>query len=96
MTRFSDEDVRHLAHLSNLRLTADEAERLRSELEHIIGYIQQLDELDTTGIDPTYQVTDLYNVWRPDQVDTYGIDQTSLLKLAPSTEHEHIKVPKVL
>jgi len=96
MTQISDGDVQHLAQLSNLQLDADEVVSLRSDLENIIGYIQQLDELDTSGIEPTYQVTDLENVWRDDAVDNYGIDKTSLLKLAPATEAEQIKVPKVL
>jgi len=96
MTQISDDDVQHLAQLSNLQLGADEVASLRTDLENIIGYIQQLDELDTTGVEPTYQVTDLENVWRDDVVDNYGIDKASLLKLAPAVEAAQIKVPKVL
>jgi len=96
MTQISDGDVQHLAQLSNLQLSDDEVVSLRADLENIIGYIQQLDELDTTGVEPTYQVTDLKNVWRDDVVDNYGIDKMSLLQLAPATEADQIKVPKVL
>jgi aspartyl-tRNA(Asn)/glutamyl-tRNA(Gln) amidotransferase subunit C len=96
MTQISRDDVQHLAQLSSLQLTDDEVNALGVDLENIVGYIQQLDELDTTGIEPTYQVTDLQNVWRQDEVDNYGVDKVALLALAPATEAEQIKVPKVL
>lgn len=96
MTQISRDDVQHLAQLSSLQLTDDEVDALGIDLENIVGYIQQLDELDTTGVEPTYQVTDLENVWRQDEVDNYGIDKVALLALAPATEAEQIKVPKVL
>lgn len=96
MTQISKDDVQHLAQLSNLQLTENEVGSLQTDLENIVGYIQQLDELDTTGVEPTYQVTDLENVWRKDEVDTYGIEKSALLGLAPAVEAEQIKVPKVL
>jgi aspartyl-tRNA(Asn)/glutamyl-tRNA(Gln) amidotransferase subunit C len=96
MTQISHDDVQHLAQLSSLQLSDDEVSALGIDLEHIVGYIQQLGELDTTGVEPTYQVTDLHNIWREDKVDNYGIDKETLLSLAPATEAEHIKVPKVL
>ena len=96
MTQISLEDVHHLAQLSSLQLDDGEAEALRTDLEGILGYIDQLSELDTSGVEPTYQVTDLQNVWREDEVDTYGIERDALLTLAPESEDNQIKVPKVL
>lgn len=96
MTQISHDDVQHLAQLSSLQLTDDEVGALQIDLENIVGYIQQLDELDTTGVEPTYQVTDLENVWRPDEINNYGIDKAALLALAPDAEADQIKVPKVL
>jgi len=96
MTQISNDDVQHLAQLSNLQLTDEAVGSLRTDLENIVGYIQQLDELDTTGVEPTYQVTDLENVWREDEVNNYGIDKADLLALAPATDADQIKVPKVL
>jgi len=96
MTQISIDDVQHLAQLSSLQLDADEVESLRTDLENIVGYIEQLSELDTTGVEPTYQVTDLQNVWREDAVDDYGISNNELLALAPAAEAHQIKVPKVL
>lgn len=96
MTNISIHDVHHLAQLSSLQLDDDEAEALRIDLENILGYIQQLSELDTEGVEPTYQVTDLQNVWRDDVIDNYGIDRDVLLTLAPAVDNHQIKVPKVL
>lgn len=96
MTDISTNDVHHLAQLSSLQLDDQEAEALRVDLENILGYIDQLSELNTDGVEPTYQVTDLQNVWRDDVVDNYGIDRESLLALAPEAEKNQIKVPKVL
>ena len=96
MTYISTDDVQHLAQLSSLQLSDDEATSLQTDLEAIIGYIQQLSELDTTGVEPTYQVTDLQNVWREDTVNTYGVDREALLAAAPEVESHQIKVPKVL
>jgi aspartyl-tRNA(Asn)/glutamyl-tRNA(Gln) amidotransferase subunit C len=96
MTQISKDDVQYLAQLSNLQLADDETEALRTDLENILGYIQQLSELDTTGVEPTYQVTDLENVWREDEIDDYGMNREELIALAPASEADQIKVPKVL
>ena len=96
MTQISITDVQHLAQLSSLQLEETEAEALRADLENILGYVEQLSELDTDGVEPTYQVTDLQNVWRDDVVDDYGMSREQLLALAPDADKNQIKVPKVL
>ena len=96
MTQISIDDVQHLAQLSSLQLDDAEATALQGDLQNILGYIEQLSELDTTGVEPTYQVTDLENVWRDDVVDTYGIEKEALIALAPASDANQIKVPKVL
>ncbi len=96
MTQITRDDVRHLAQLSSLQLGDDETETLRADLENILGYIEQLSELDTSGVEPTYQVTDLQNVWREDVVDNYGVGRDTLLALAPAMDAQQVKVPKVL
>jgi aspartyl-tRNA(Asn)/glutamyl-tRNA(Gln) amidotransferase subunit C len=96
MTNISTDDVQHLAQLSSLQLDDTETEALRVDLANILGYIEQLSELDTQGVEPTYQVTDLQNVWREDEVDDYGLSRDALLALAPDTANDQIKVPKVL
>lgn len=96
MTDISTSDVQHLAQLSSLQLDDHEVEALRVDLGNILGYIDQLSELNTEGVEPTYQVTDLQNVWRDDVIDNYELGRDELLALAPDADSNQIKVPKVL
>ena len=89
------EDVRHLAELSQIRLDKTELTSLASDIDRIVGYIDQLDELDTAGVEPTFQLTGLDNVWRADEVKPQ-LERQELLQLAPDSEDGQVKVPKVL
>lgn len=95
MTTISTSDIQHLASLSSLALADDEVDGLRQDLENIIGYIEQLGKLDTAGVEPTYQVTGLENVWREDEVQP-GIPRDELLELATEKQNNQVKVPQVL
>lgn len=96
MSTITNDDVRHLAALSNLQLTDDEIGNLQVDLANILAYIDQLNELDTTGVEPTYQVTGLENVWRDDTVNIDAVTRDTLLGLAPETVGNSVKVPQVL
>lgn len=96
MTQISRDDVVHLATLSNLQLEESEIDGLRVDIEKILEYVEQLNELDTEGIEPTYQVTDLENVWRDDTPKEDPADRSALLALAPEAQDKSVKVPKVL
>lgn len=89
------EDVRHLAELSQIRLDKTELSSLASDIDRIVGYIDQLDELDTAGVEPTFQLTGLENVWRTDEIKPQ-LERRELLRLAPDSEDGQVKVPKVL
>ena len=90
------EDVLHLADLSNISLSEDQIEPLMKDLDNIVGYISQLDELDTEGVEPTYQCFDMQNVWREDVIEDFEADREDLLGLTVESEDNQIKVPKVL
>ena len=90
------EDVLHLANLSNISLSEDQIEPLMKDLDNIVGYISQLDELDTDGVEPTYQCFDMQNVWREDVIEDFEADREDLLGLTVESEDNQIKVPKVL
>jgi len=95
-TTISIDDVYYVAGLSKIEVSDQEAATLQTELDAILGYVQQLNELDTTGIEPTYQVTGLTNVDRADEIIDYGVSQQALLSNAPHIQDNQIKVPKVL
>lgn len=96
MTEISRDDVLRLAQLSSLALDDQEITDLQTDIGNILGYVEQLSQVDTAGVEPTYQVTDLENVWRADVIDDYGIHKEALLALAPDSRDDQIKVPKVL
>lgn len=96
MTQISRDDVLHLASLSSLQLGDDEITNLQGDIGRILDYISELGELNTDGVEPTYQVTDLENVWRSDEVSESTVSREQLLALAPESLDNQIKVPKVL
>ena len=90
------EDILHLAELSNFSLSEDEIQSLGKDLGRIVGYISQLDELDTEGVEPTYQVFEMENVWREDEILEQEASREGLLALTKNEKDNQIKVPKVL
>lgn len=88
--------VQHLAALSNFALSESQSKSLEADIKNILNYISQLDDLDTTGIEPTYQVFEMTNVWREDEIKPQEADREALLALTKATEDYQIKVPKVL
>ena len=82
MSKITTDDVRQLAQLSSLQMSDGEIESIAADIENILNYISQLNELDTTGVEPTYQVTGLENVWRGDEVDSGDVPREQLLALA--------------
>lgn len=92
----SREEIKHLAELSSFSLTDTELNSLGADLERIIGYFDQLNELDTSNIEPTFQVYEMKNVWRPDEIVEFEARRSDLLALAAETKDNQIKVPKVL
>jgi aspartyl-tRNA(Asn)/glutamyl-tRNA(Gln) amidotransferase subunit C len=85
-----------LASLSKLRLSEAEIERLRAELSEILNYVEILDQVDSEGLEPTYQVTGLKNVMREDEQESYGYETADLLKNAPDVQDGQFKVKRVL
>lgn len=96
MKAITTDDVRHLAQLSNVQVSDEEIESLRDDLSNILDYINQLKDVDTTGVEPTYQVTGLENVTRDDDIDDGGVSPDQLLALAPEQSEHSVKVPQVL
>lgn len=90
------EDILHLAELSDFRLDEAQIDSLQSDLQGIIAYISQLDELDVSGVEPTYQVFEMENIWRNDEIIEQEASREDLLALTKEAKDNQIKVPKVL
>ncbi len=96
MSKITVDEVRRIAALAKIAVTDEEAKKLATELGAILGYVQQLEAVDTTGLEPTYQVTGLDNITRKDEIIDYGPGRDDLLKNAPRKRSGQIEVPKVL
>ena len=90
------EDILHLAKLSDFSMNDAEIDSIGKDLENIISYISELDELDTEGVEPTYQVFEMENIWRDDEIKAQDALRDDLLALSKDVEENQIKVPKVL
>lgn len=96
MTELTREDVLKLARLARLHLTDDEVEAYRQELTRVLEYVAQLNAVNVEGLEPTTHVTGLKNVTREDEVIDYGVSPEDLLRLAPKTQDNHIKVKRMI
>jgi aspartyl-tRNA(Asn)/glutamyl-tRNA(Gln) amidotransferase subunit C len=103
----SIEDVRRVAELANLELTAEEEPRMQRDLNAILGHIQQLNELDTTGVPAMAQVGDMLAAAQGHAPDDTGaelrvdevrpsVDRAAVMQSAPETDGRFFKVPKVI
>ena len=90
------ETIEHLASLSNFSLSDDEKTSLSKDLQNIIKYISQLDELNTDNVEPTYQVFEMENIWRDDEIIKQDANREELLAMTKEEKDNQIKVPKVL
>ncbi|MBT9332183.1 Asp-tRNA(Asn)/Glu-tRNA(Gln) amidotransferase subunit GatC [Paracidobacterium acidisoli] len=100
--RVSLEDVRRVAELSSLELTTAEEPHMRRDLNAILDYVAQLNELDTSQVEPMAQVAEVLaasqeeiNVLRPDSV-VPCLDRAQVMVSAPETDGVFFKVPKVI
>ena len=96
MADITRDDVLKLARLSCIKLDEEEAGRLVKELGEIVKYVEQINAVDVSGLEPTDQVTGLTNVMRPDETVNYGASPSELLKNTPAVEKNQIKVKRIL
>ena len=95
--KLSNKEIKHIADLARLDLTEKELAKYGSQLSAILGYIDQLQEVDTTGVEPTAQVTGLTNVFAKDEIETWDkTEQQAALGQAPEIENNQVKVKRVL
>ncbi len=96
MTKLTKDDIFKLAKLSNILVTESDVKSLVGEIEVILNYVSQLQALNLANTEPTYQVTGLSNVMRPDEEIDYRISTEDLMKNVPDVENNYIKVKRVL
>ena len=92
--KLSADEVRQIANLARLKLSEEEVAKYSEQLTDILGYIEQLAEVDTSQVEPTAQVTGLTNALAADEVGNQP-RRDELLKGAPAVQGGYLKVPVV-
>ena len=87
--------VRRIAHLARIAVADEEVEHLRGEINAILAFVEQLEEVDVTGVEPMTSVTPMVMKKRADVV-TDGGDADAVLRNAPAREGNYFAVPKVV
>jgi len=95
MSQIDEATVAKIARLSRLKLADDQKQSLAGELSNILSWVEQLDEVDTSGVEPMASPVDAKLVWRVDAV-TDGDKQEDVLANAPRREFGFFAVPKVI
>jgi aspartyl-tRNA(Asn)/glutamyl-tRNA(Gln) amidotransferase subunit C len=95
--KLSKEEIKHIADLARLELTAEEQKKYGSQLSDVLSFVEQLREVDTIDCEPTAQVTGLENIFRADEEEDWNErEKMEALKQAPELEAQTIKVKRVL
>lgn len=87
-------DVEHVAKLARLELTEEEKEKFTKQLGDVLKYVEQMNEVDTTGVKPMAHAFDVVNVMREDKV-VYEQTKAELMSNSPEEENGFFKVPKI-
>jgi aspartyl-tRNA(Asn)/glutamyl-tRNA(Gln) amidotransferase subunit C len=90
------EEILNLAKISSLSFSDAEIEGLEKDLGSMLDHVSQLEELETEGVDPTFRVLSMENVWREDNIEKFEAGREDLLALAAEVQDYQIKVPKIL
>ncbi|MGA2175329.1 MAG: Asp-tRNA(Asn)/Glu-tRNA(Gln) amidotransferase subunit GatC [Verrucomicrobiota bacterium] len=88
-------DVKYVAHLARIALTPAEEEQFGAQLSNILGYIEKLNQLDVSQIEPTAHAVPLLNVFRHDEIRP-SLPQAEALRNAPATANGLFLVPKIV
>lgn len=89
------QDVEHIAKLAKLEFTDAEKEKFTHQMNQILEYMDKLNSLDTSKVEPLSHVIELSNVFREDEVKP-GVSTEDALKNAPAKNEQFFKVPKVI
>lgn len=94
MSTLSAEQINHIAKLSRLGIADEEKQQFAKELSAILGFVEQLNEVDVKNITPTSHASGVVNAMREDGVKQYD-RQTDLVKAAPAKKENFLKVKAV-
>ena len=88
-------DIKYVAHLARIALTPDEEAKLGTQVANILEYIEKLNQLDVSNVEPTAHAVPLVNVTRPDEIHP-SLSNEEALRNAPSKANGLFLVPKIV
>ncbi len=88
-------DVGYVAHLARIDLTPEETKLFQGQLEQVLHYVEQLDELDVSNVEPTAHAFPVFNVLRKDEVGQ-SLPHAVVIANAPAATDGEIRVPKII
>jgi aspartyl-tRNA(Asn)/glutamyl-tRNA(Gln) amidotransferase subunit C len=88
-------DIEKVARLARLELSEEEKKAFQNQLEQVLTYMEQLNRLDTAGVEPTSHAIALQNAFREDETKP-SFSREEVLGIAPEEEDEHFKVPRII
>ena len=91
----TDDLVQNLAQLSRLKFNEQEKEEIKKDLQRMISFVEKLNEVDTSNVEPLLHMTEAMNVYREDVVQG-SMPKTEALRNAPFADDQYFKVPKVI
>ena len=91
----TDKTVEDIAHLARLQFEGEEKEAIKKDMTRILGFMDVLNKLDTSNVEPLVYMSDETNIMRDDEVKV-TLGQGDALKNAPAKDSDYFKVPKVL
>jgi aspartyl-tRNA(Asn)/glutamyl-tRNA(Gln) amidotransferase subunit C len=91
----SRETVQRVAHLARLKLTDAELDLFTTQLSQVLSYVELLDELDTSAVEPMAHVVEIANVFREDELRP-SLPRAAALSNAPKSDGKYFVVPQIL
>lgn len=95
MAKITRREVEHVARLARLELTEKEKEQMTAQLDSILGYIDKLSELETSGVEPTTTVIPMVSAMRADEVRP-SLKRDEALANAPDRHDDFFRVPRII
>lgn len=93
--KITDEIADHIAHLARIEFKGEEKDHIKADIENILDFVDQLNTVDTDGVEPLIFMTEAINVLRED-VSKETVSQKEALKNAPNHDSDYFKIAKVL
>ncbi len=88
-------DIDKVARLARLELSEEEKKTFQSQLDQILGHMEQLNRMDTAGVEPTSHAIPVYNAFREDETRP-SCAREEVMAIAPEEEEGHFRVPRII